>query len=85
MYFLKTGLSRITPANLNGSRQNFTGICRPNSNLTCLNYDARSEPTGPKMAAKSGCFVRGTMNLFFFVTGQIGTKVGHKTSIGVFY
>jgi len=33
MYLLKIGFSQITPANLNRSRQNFTGICRPNSNL----------------------------------------------------
>jgi len=33
---------------------------------------------------KSGCFVAGTMKLFFFVTGQIGMKFG-KMSIDVLY
>jgi len=31
----KIWFSRITQANLNGSGQNFTDICRPDSNLTC--------------------------------------------------
>jgi len=35
MYLLKIGFSQITPANLNGSRQNFIAICRPSSSLMC--------------------------------------------------
>jgi len=36
-------------------------------------------------AVKGGIFVTGTMNLHFFVTGQIGMKFGNKTSITVLY
>jgi len=45
----------------------------------------RRGPKGRKMGAKSGCFVTGTMNSHFFVTGQTGMKFGQKTSIGVLY
>jgi len=34
---------------------------------------------------KGECFVTGTINSHFFVTGQIGMKFGQKTSIGVLY
>jgi len=34
---------------------------------------------------KDECFVTGTMNLFFFITGHIGIKFGQKTSIDVLY
>jgi len=34
---------------------------------------------------KRGCFVTGTLDSFFFVTGPIGMKFRQKTSIGVFY
>jgi len=35
MYLLKIGVSRINLENLNGSRQNLTGVCSSKSHLTC--------------------------------------------------
>jgi len=34
---------------------------------------------GAKWRHEGGCFVTGTMNLLFFVTGQIGMKFGRKS------
>jgi len=58
MHLLKIGFSQITPANLNGSRQNFIGICRPKSNLTCYNFGALGQ-RGAKWRRKGGCFCNG--------------------------
>jgi len=74
MYLLKVGFLRITLANLNGSRQNFAGVCRPNSNLV-LKFWCPG-PKGCKIAVERvGVFVMGKMNSHFIVTGQIGVKI----------
>jgi len=54
MYLLKITFSRITPANLKGFRQNFTGVCRPKSNLVLKFWS--TGPKGRKMAAKMWIF-----------------------------
>jgi len=75
MYLLKIGLLRITPANLNASRQNFTAELQI-SRVKILAPWAKGAPNGDR---KGGCLcLTGTMNLFFFVTGQIGMKFGNK-------
>jgi len=86
MCLLKIGFSRITHANLNGSGQNFTNLCRQDSNLISrvkiwAPWAKRTQNGGEKV----GVFVRNTMQSHFFVTGQIGMKFRQKPSIGVLY
>jgi len=77
MYWFKIGFSRMTPVNLNGCGQNFTGICRPNSNVS--HFGALGFQRGANGGERSGCFVTGpTMKRFFFVTEQIGMKFEQK-------
>jgi len=81
MYLLKIGFSRISPANLNVSRENFAGIRRSNSNLTHVLKFWRLDRKGAKWRRNA----TNTMNSHFFVTGQNGMKFGQKMSIGVLY
>jgi len=80
MFLLKIGFSRITLANLNGSRQNFTGVCSKLKSHVLKFW--RRGPKGRKIAVERvGVFVTGTMNSHFIVMGQIGMKSGLKRQL----
>jgi len=68
MYLLKIGFSRITPANLNGSRYNFTDLCTLNSNVMCWNFGVLGQ-RGVKWRRKRWVFFCNGYNEL--VTGSI--------------
>jgi len=76
-YLLKIGFSRITPANLIRSGKKFTGVYRPNSNLTCLAPWVPLGQRGTKWRRKGACFCN-RYNELAFRTGQIGMKFGQS-------
>ena len=81
MYLLRIRFSRITPANLNGSGSNFTGVYVGRTQISCVKILA-PWLNGHKMAAKRwSYYVAGTTNSHFFVTGQIGMNSGKRQSV----